>query len=86
MGHTRLGLLPTTRKWKELVKQIAGPRLTGHVVATAAFYIDAKWVHAHLGVMLRACDRAAAPRFSVIDLRALDPALALDSVGIGHES
>ena len=41
MGHTRLGLLPKTRKWKELVEQIAGPRLTGEVVATAAFYIDA---------------------------------------------
>ena len=41
MGHTRLGLLPKTRKWRELVKQIAGPRLAGNVVATAAFYIDA---------------------------------------------
>jgi len=41
VGHTRLGLLPKTRKWRELVKQIAGPRLAGNVVATAAFYIDA---------------------------------------------
>ena len=53
---------------------------------TSAFYVDSKWVHAHLGVMLRACDRAAAPRFSVINLRALHPALSLDPVGIGHES
>jgi len=40
MGHTRLGQLPKTRKWKELVEQIAGPRVTGDV-ATAAVYIDA---------------------------------------------
>jgi len=41
VGHARLGLLPKTRKWKELVEKIAGPRLTGDITTTAAGYIDA---------------------------------------------
>jgi hypothetical protein len=41
VGHTRLGTLPTTRKWNELVEQIAGTRLTGDVAATAAIDVDA---------------------------------------------
>jgi hypothetical protein len=42
-------------------------------VNTSAVYIDPKWLHAHLGVMLRACQRARAGRFAALDLRALDP-------------
>lgn len=42
-------------------------------VNTSAVYIDPKWLHAHLGVMLRACHRAGAGRFAALDLRALDP-------------
>jgi hypothetical protein len=41
-------------------------------VNTSAVYIDPKWLHAHLGVMLRACQRAKAGRFAALDLRALD--------------
>ena len=36
MGHTRLGTVPKTRKWNELVEQIAGPGLTGDVATAAA--------------------------------------------------
>lgn len=35
MGHTRLGTIPKTRKWNELVEQVAGAGLTGDT-ATAA--------------------------------------------------
>jgi hypothetical protein len=42
-------------------------------VNTSAVYIDPEWLHAHLGVMLRACHRAGAGRFAALDLRALDP-------------
>ena len=41
-------------------------------VKTSAVYVDPKWLHAHLGVMLRACHRAGAAHFAVVDLRALD--------------
>jgi hypothetical protein len=40
-------------------------------VNTSAVYVDPKWLHAHLGVMLRACHRASAGRFAALDLRAL---------------
>jgi hypothetical protein len=40
MGHTRLGAIPKTRKWNELVQQVAGLGLTGNV-APAAASIDA---------------------------------------------
>jgi len=40
MGHTRLGAIPKTRKWNELVQQVAGLGLTGNV-ASAAASIDA---------------------------------------------
>ena len=40
MGHSRLGPLPKTRKWSELVEQITGTRLAGDV-ANAAFYAEA---------------------------------------------
>lgn len=33
MGHTRLGTVPKTRKWNEIVEQISGPGLTGDVAA-----------------------------------------------------
>jgi hypothetical protein len=33
MGHTRLGAIPKTRKWNELVEQVAGIGLTGDVAA-----------------------------------------------------
>jgi hypothetical protein len=36
MGHTRLGPIPKTRKWNELVQQVAGPSLTGDVPSAAA--------------------------------------------------
>jgi len=42
-------------------------------VNTSAVYVDPKWLHAHLGVMLRASHRAGAGRFAALDLRALDP-------------
>ena len=42
-------------------------------VNTSAVYLDAKWLHAHLGVMLRACHRVGAGHFAALDLRSLDP-------------
>ena len=42
-------------------------------VNTSAVYLDPKWLHAHLGVMLRACHRAGAAHFAALDLRALEP-------------
>jgi hypothetical protein len=42
-------------------------------VNTSAVYMDPKWLHAHLGVMLRACHRTGAGRFAALDLRALGP-------------
>src|SRR5438034_1886359 len=39
MGHTRLGAIPKTRKWNELIEQVAGLGLTGNVTAAAS--IDA---------------------------------------------
>ena len=42
-------------------------------VNTSAVYVDPKWLHAHLGVALRACHRAGAGRLAALDLRALDP-------------
>ena len=41
-------------------------------VNTSAVYVDPKWLHAHLGVMLRACHRAGAGHFAALDLRAVD--------------
>jgi hypothetical protein len=35
---------------------------------TSAVYVDPKWLHAHLGVALRACHRAGRP-FAALDLR-----------------
>lgn len=59
MGHTRLGQLPKTQKWNDLVKQIAGPRLTGELLATATtFYIDAI-ASQTLDASRRALDNAA---------------------------
>src|SRR5204863_4433532 len=42
-------------------------------VNTSAVYVDPKWLHAHLGVMLRAGHRAGAAHFAALDLRALEP-------------
>jgi hypothetical protein len=42
-------------------------------VNTSGVYVDPKWLHAHLGVMLRASHRAGAGQFAALDLRALDP-------------
>ena len=42
-------------------------------VNTSAVYVDPKWLHAHLGVMLRACHRAGAADFAALDLRGLQP-------------
>jgi hypothetical protein len=44
-------------------------------VNTSAVYIDPKWLHAHLGVMLRASHRTGAGHFAALDLRALDTVL-----------
>src|SRR4030095_8730478 len=44
-------------------------------VNTSAVYVDPKWLHAHLAVMLRACHRAGAGHFAALDLRALDTVL-----------
>jgi len=41
-------------------------------VNTSAVYVDPKWLHAHLGVMFRACHRAGAGHFAALDLRAVD--------------
>ena len=40
-------------------------------VDTSAVFVDAKWLHAHLGVALRACHRAGLGRFAPVDLHAL---------------
>ena len=40
MGHIRLGAVPKTQKWNELVEQIAGPNLAG-TIASAAVDIGA---------------------------------------------
>ena len=39
MGHTRLGKLPTTQKWLDLVRRIAGSGVSGGVL-TAASYVE----------------------------------------------
>jgi hypothetical protein len=41
MGHTRLGALPKTRKWNELLKYIAGTGLSGNVADTVANDVNA---------------------------------------------
>src|SRR5260370_12214107 len=58
MGHTRLGTVPKTRKWNELVNQIAGPGLTGDV-ATAAVKVGAIAAQT-LDATQKGLDRAAA--------------------------
>ena len=40
MGHTRLGELPKTQKWLDLVRRIAGSPMSGGVL-TAASYVEA---------------------------------------------
>ncbi len=42
-------------------------------VDTSAHFVDPKWLHAHLAVAMRAYHRLGAGRFSVADLRAVDP-------------
>ena len=44
-------------------------------VDTSALFVDPKWLHAHLPVAMRAYHKLAAGRFSVADLRAVDPSL-----------
>jgi hypothetical protein len=44
-------------------------------VNTSALFVDPKWLHAHLPVAMRAYHKLAAGRFSVADLRAIDPTL-----------
>lgn len=51
-------------------------------INTSAVYLDPKWLHAHLGVMLRACHRAGAGHFAALDLRALDPVAASRAVSV----
>jgi hypothetical protein len=55
-------------------------------VDTSALFIDPKWLHAHLPVAMRAYHRMGAGRFSVADLRAVDPlgALAVSPTPGGH--
>ena len=57
MGHTRLGAIPKTRKWNELVQQVAGLGLTGNVAAAAAS-IDAIAAQT-LDAAQKSLDRAA---------------------------
>ena len=40
MGHTRIGNLPKTQKWRDLVARIAGSRVSGGLLS-AASYVDA---------------------------------------------
>jgi hypothetical protein len=42
-------------------------------VDTSALFIDAKWLHAHLAVAMRAYHKMGAGRFAVADLRAAEP-------------
>jgi hypothetical protein len=44
-------------------------------VDTSALFVDPKWLHSHLAVALRGYHRLGAGRFSVADLRAVDPTL-----------
>lgn len=53
-------------------------------VNTSAVYMDPKWLHAHLGVMLRACHRAGAGRFAALDLRALEMTPGVASIFERH--
>jgi hypothetical protein len=46
-------------------------------VDTSAYYIDPKWLHAHVALAMRAYYKLGAGRFSVADLRAVDPLGAL---------
>jgi hypothetical protein len=46
-------------------------------VDTSAFYIDPKWLHAHIALAMRAYYKMGAGRFSVADLRGVDPLGAL---------
>jgi hypothetical protein len=39
VGHTRLGLLPKTQKWKDLVEQVTGTRIVGEF-GSAALYVE----------------------------------------------
>lgn len=40
MGHTRLGSIPKTRRWNELVHEVTGPQLVGRSVSSAATIVD----------------------------------------------
>ena len=51
-------------------------------VDTSGLYVDAKWLHAHLAVAMRAYHRLNAGRFAVADLRAVDPLGALGALGL----
>jgi hypothetical protein len=55
-------------------------------VNTSAVYVDPKWLHAHLGVMLRASHRAGAGHFAALDLRALDPVARQPATGYGLQA
>jgi hypothetical protein len=50
-------------------------------VDTSALYVDPKWLHAHLGVAMRAYHKLNAGRFAAADLRALEPLGAPGRVG-----
>jgi hypothetical protein len=49
-------------------------------VDTSAVFVDPKWLHAHIPVAMRAYHRASGGRFSVADLRAVEPLGALAGV------
>ena len=53
-------------------------------VNTSAVYVDPKWLHAHLGVMLRACHRIGAGHFAALDLRALEMTPGVVSETVRH--
>jgi hypothetical protein len=49
-------------------------------IDTSGFYVDPKWLHAHVAVAMRAYHRLGAGRFAIADLRAIDPLGALGAM------
>jgi hypothetical protein len=59
VGHTRLGSIPKTRRWNELVEEITRPPLMGRPVASAAVIVDsiaARTLDAAQGSLKRAVE------------------------------
>jgi hypothetical protein len=96
MGHTRLGAIPKTQKWQEVVEQIAGPRLAGergtspvNIGAVAAQTLDA----AQKGIERAANDPGVRYTFYLLTQLALasrrpewEPSLAKHGIQLSRES